>query len=131
MLGYHREVQIQCDTRRAKSLSGNHRRYHFDDFRSCDFYKKLPMQSDLTIRFKAKSFPGFWPKGFLVNTLNPFTVIFRLGIVSTDSMIRGLHDRQIWSLACSVIFTIAVADTIKYFPAKLKRSKIRAKHVSL
>lgn len=93
------------------------------------FFKKLPKQTELTIKFKAKSFPGFWLKGFLVNTLNPFTVIFWLGIVSTAGMTRGLQDRQIWLLACSIIFTIAIADTIKSFLAKLIRSKMRAKHV--
>ena len=93
------------------------------------FFKKLPKQTDLAIKFKAKSFPGFWLKGFLVNTVNPFTFIFWLGVISTASMSRGMEDTEVWVLAGSIITTIAVIDTIKSFLAKLIRSKMRQKHI--
>jgi threonine/homoserine/homoserine lactone efflux protein len=93
------------------------------------FFKRLPKQTELTIKFKAKSFPGFWLKGFLVNTVNPFTFIFWLGVISTSSMSRGMEDTQVWILAASIIATIAVVDTIKSFLAKLIRSKMRQVHI--
>jgi len=67
---------------------------------------------------------GYWIKGFMVNTINPFTFIFWLSTITTFVGRRQLTEGQGWLFAGSIIFTIIVTDTLKVFLAKLIRTRI-------
>jgi len=50
--------------------------------------------------FTAKNYFGFWLKGFLVNTVNPFTFIFWLGVISSKVIGAKMNDsdyKSFWS----------------------------------
>lgn len=67
---------------------------------------------------------SYWIKGFMVNTVNPFTFIFWLSTITTFVASRHLTSGQGWLFAGSIIFTIIVTDSIKVLLAKIIRNRI-------
>ncbi len=72
---------------------------------------------------------ALFAKGFLVNTLNPFTVGFWL------AMISGLGSKVAWGDSAYFIFfagimgTIIITDSLKAFLAKQIRKRLEQKHL--
>ena len=84
-----------------------------------------------TSTHSANDYLSFWTKGFLVNTVNPFTFIFWIGVISTyviKAKISGLKSFVFFS---SIMFVIIVSDTVKVFLAKAIRSKWRQRHFTI
>jgi len=67
---------------------------------------------------------GLWTKGFLVNTINPFTFIFWFTTITTFVGERQLNTLETWLWAGSIIVTIIITDSLKVFGAKLIRTSI-------
>ncbi len=81
------------------------------------------------IRFADKSLGAqgyfrLWLQGFLVNTINPFTIIFWISLISTRILTRLLSDSEATIYLSSVIGTIIVTDSLKVFMAKWIRNRI-------
>ena len=72
---------------------------------------------------------GFWLKGFLVNTINPFTFIFWLGIISTYVIGRDATNVEAGIFLGTILITIVVTDTLKVFAAKAIRGKLSKKNI--
>ncbi len=82
---------------------------------------------DLDIQKKKHSYRnmiGFWLKGFLVNTVNPFTFIFWLGVISTYVIGRNASKVDAFIFLSTILITIIVTDTLKVFAAKAIRGKL-------
>ncbi len=74
---------------------------------------------------------SFWTKGFLVNTVNPFTFVFWIGVISTyviQAKISGLKSFVFFS---SIMFMIILTDSLKVFLAKAIRTKLEQKHFTI
>ena len=79
----------------------------------------------------ANDYVGFWTKGFLVNTVNPFTFVFWIGVISTyviKAQISGLKSVVFFS---SIMFVIVFTDTLKVFLAKAIRNKLTQRHFTI
>jgi len=70
---------------------------------------------------------GYWVKGFMVNTFNPFTFFFWLLTIPTLSVNQGLDQTETWLLSAGVLCTIIFTDSIKIALAKLIRKMINVK----
>lgn len=79
--------------------------------------------------YSAKSYLGFWLKGFLVNTINPFTFIFWLSCISNKVIGVNMTDLQAAVFLSAIMFTIIVTDTMKVLGAKAIRRKLKPKHI--
>lgn len=81
--------------------------------------------------FTASNYFGFLSKGFLVNTINPFTFFFWITVISTYIIGRGIdHNHGILFLS-SIMMTIVITDTIKVILAKMIRKSLTENHVML
>ena len=67
---------------------------------------------------------GYWLKGFMVNTINPFTFIFWLSTITALVVRRQLNDLESILFTGSIIMTIVITDSLKVLMAKLIRKKI-------
>lgn len=74
---------------------------------------------------------SYWIKGFMVNTINPFTFIFWLSTITAFVAKRELNNLESWLFVGSIIFTIIVTDTMKVFLAKVIRKRITTEKLTL
>lgn len=74
---------------------------------------------------------SYWIKGFMVNTVNPFTFIFWLSTITTFVAKRQLNDLESWLFVGSIILTIIVTDSMKVFLAKVIRKRITTEKLTL
>lgn len=72
---------------------------------------------------------GFWLKGFLVNTINPFTFIFWLGIISTYIIGRNADRLDAAIFLGTILTTIVLTDTLKVFAAKMISGKLKKENI--
>ena len=92
---------------------------------------KKPVINNQVAAFSAKSFAGYWTKGFAVNFINPFTFVFWFGVMTTFVIGKGITGRQTILLFGSIMSTIIITDSAKVLLAKMIRSKMRPSHVHL
>jgi len=76
-----------------------------------------------------KDYLGFWLKGFLVNTINPFTFLFWLSTISTYIIGRKINNTEAIIFLSSILFMIVASDAFKVILAKSIRSKLKSSHI--
>lgn len=76
-----------------------------------------------------KDYLGFGLKGFLVNTVNPFTFLFWLSTISTYIIGRKINNTEATIFLGSILFMIIFSDSLKVILAKSIRSKLQSKHI--
>lgn len=97
-------------------------------FGAISLLKKVDL--DLTERkHDYKDYFGFWLKGFLVNTLNPFTFLFWLTTISTYIIGRQVNNVEAWIFLGSILFMIVVSDAAKVILAKATSKKLKSSHI--
>ncbi len=84
-----------------------------------------------TKAFNAKTYLGYWTKGFAVNFLNPFTFVFWVGVMTSYVLGKGINGLQTLTLFSSIMVTIMTTDSLKVVLAKLIRSKMKNQHILL
>jgi threonine/homoserine/homoserine lactone efflux protein len=82
-------------------------------------------------RFNAKSVIQLWIKGFVVNTLNPFTFIFWIGLVSAYILGKKASIAQSMYFFGTIMITIITTDLLKIYAAKKIRSKLTVHNLML
>lgn len=75
-----------------------------------------------------KNYVWWWLRGFLVNTVNPGTVFFWLGIVSAVVVPSGWGKDDILVFFGGMLSTLVVTDTLKAWAAKRLRKFLTAQH---
>lgn len=80
-------------------------------------------------KFTAKNYLGFWLKGFLVNTVNPFTFIFWLGVISSKVIGAEMNESEAYIFLSAILATIIFTDTVKVVGAKAIRNKLQPNHI--
>ena len=71
---------------------------------------------------------SYFLRGFLLNTVNPFTVFFWLGITGAVLIPNGWNDREILIFFGGMLGTLTVADTLKAYAAKRIRLFLTPRH---
>ncbi len=89
-----------------------------------------------TIEFKktkhsTNDYISFWTKGFLVNTVNPFTFVFWIGVISTYIIKEKITNIEAIIFFTSIMSVIMITDTLKVFLAKMIRNKLRQEHFNI
>jgi len=76
-----------------------------------------------------KDYLGFWLKGFLVNTINPFTFLFWLSTISTYIIGRKINNTEAMIFLGSILCMIVFSDSVKVILAKSIRTKLKSSHI--
>ena len=76
-----------------------------------------------------RSWAGYALRGFLINTINPFTVFFWIGIASGVVAPSGWGDVDMACFFGSMLLTLALADTLKAYAAKRVRQWLTPQHI--
>lgn len=75
-----------------------------------------------------KSFNAFFFKGFLINTINPFTFIFWVGVLSTYVIGRNTSTENLNILLITIMAMIILSDSLKVLLARYIRHKLKEEH---
>lgn len=73
-------------------------------------------------------YPGYWLRGFLLNTINPFTVFFWLGIASAVVVPNQWAPKERLLFFGGMLFTLILTDILKAYAAKRVRHFLTPKH---
>ncbi len=93
---------------------------------------KPAFQNPSDLHFKSSSsYFSLWLKGFLINTINPFTVLFWFGLMSTTILKNTVKSTDVQIFFSGVIGTIIITDLIKIMLAKRIRRWLQPKHILL
>lgn len=90
------------------------------------FSNKKTEISNLTFRSVSPS--ALFIKGFAVNTVNPFTFIFWIGIMTSYLQTENITDDRLSLLLASIMGTIIVTDSLKVMLAKYSRTILEPRH---
>ena len=78
---------------------------------------------------RSSSYFSLWLKGFLINTINPFTVFFWVGIMTTVVVKDGLEGPQASLFFGGILGTVILTDFLKVLLAKKIRRWLRPWHL--
>lgn len=82
---------------------------------------KKPVLDYTNKKHSYKSYLGFWMKGFVINTINPFTFFFWMSVISTYLIGRHLAYQEAMILLVTILAIIILSDTAKVFLANRLR----------
>ena len=97
-------------------------------FGLASMFKKVRINDEYQ-RFSARNYLEFWLKGFLVNTVNPFTFIFWIGVISTYVIGRNISTQNTLLFLGSIMVTIIITDSLKVILAKGIRHRLKVRHI--
>jgi threonine/homoserine/homoserine lactone efflux protein len=80
--------------------------------------------------FSAKSLFSYWSKGFLVNTVNPFSFVFWISVISTYVIGKKVNTYEAAVFLTSIIVVIIITDALKVVLAKSIRKRLDQKLIS-
>ncbi len=78
---------------------------------------------------RSSSFLSLWLKGFLINAVNPFTILFWIGVMTTVVVKGELVGSQTVLFFSGVIGTVVSTDFLKVMLAKRIRRWLRPWHL--
>lgn len=86
---------------------------------------------DINIKkLTAKNYFGFFLKGFMINTINPFTFVYWIGVISSYLIGRNASNQDSIILLSTVFFIIVISDTLKVYLANSLRNKMTEKNIN-
>jgi len=91
---------------------------------------KKPKLAYDNIKLSKSDYFGFWLRGFLVNTINPFTFVFWIGIISSYMIGRHSSGEQMAILLSTILSVIIISDTFKVLLANFLRRWLNDSHVN-
>ena len=83
-----------------------------------------------SVKLKETSYWKLWTKGFVVNTFNPFTVIFWTGVMATVVIGGDMGKQEGTIFFAAVLGTIILTDALKALLAKRIRQWMTSKHIT-
>lgn len=91
---------------------------------------KPAFQNPADIHFKpSASYFSLWVKGFLINSINPFTILFWFGLMSTTILKSTMNSTDASMFFAGIIGTVVVTDLLKVLLAKRIRRWLQPQHV--
>jgi threonine/homoserine/homoserine lactone efflux protein len=100
---------------------------------SDDFFSEKEIQEDLEEIPNKKNFSYFklLLKGFVINTLNPFTFFF-WGVIAAGKLAEsGFSENEFFLFFGAILFVIIASDTLKVSLAKMIRKYMKPKNILL
>lgn len=82
------------------------------------------------LRLSVRDYAGLFTKGFLVNTINPFTFVFWITVTSTYVIGRKISHQEAALFFGTILLVIMVSDTLKVVLAKYIRTKLEGRHIN-
>lgn len=79
----------------------------------------------------ARTYLGLWIKGFLINTINPFTFFFWLSVMSLIMLGEDYSTDYASLFFIGVMLTIILTDTLKVALAKFIRQYMTDRHIHI
>jgi threonine/homoserine/homoserine lactone efflux protein len=80
------------------------------------------------IAYRRAHLPALWVKGFLINTVNPFTFFFWIGISGVMVVQKELGSNEAFQFFASILGTIILTDFAKVVLAKSISHRFRPIH---
>ena len=77
----------------------------------------------------SESYFALWMKGFLINTINPFTVFFWATVMTTIVAKDNLDGQSATFFFGGILGTIIITDSLKVILAKAIRRWLKPKHI--
>ncbi len=95
------------------------------------FFKKTeaPDVAFFSQKNNAHTWAGYALRGFLINTINPFTLFFWIGIASGVVAPSGWSEGDMARFFGAMLLTLALADTLKAYAAKRVREWLTPQHI--
>lgn len=94
------------------------------------FLKESKIEFNQT-KHSTNDYISFWTRGFLVNTVNPFTFVFWIGVISTYVIKEKVTSTEAIIFLASIMSVIIITDTAKVLLAKMIRKKLKQKHFNV
>ena len=85
--------------------------------------------STIVLSQNKASYFTLWMKGFLINTINPFTFFFWISVTSTVVVKDGFTPKDAFYFFFGILLMIVFTDTLKVWMAKLIRKHLKQVHV--
>ncbi len=79
--------------------------------------------------WKRWGYLGYWLRGFLLNTVNPFTIFFWLGFASTVIIPNRWTQQETLVFFTGMLSTLVIIDTLKAYAAKRVRDFLTPHHI--
>jgi threonine/homoserine/homoserine lactone efflux protein len=79
--------------------------------------------------WKTWGFIGYWVRGFLLNTINPFTIFFWLGIASAFILPNNWAKEDVFWFFAGILSMLICCDALKAYGAKRLRDFLTPDHV--
>ncbi len=116
---------FEGDFKRNFGLGGGVILILFGLFMALKKQKELSSASSLSV----KSIGGFFMKGFLVNTINPFTFMFWTTLITTYVVGKSFSNHEVNLFFGAIILTIMITDSLKVVSAKLLRKNLNQDNI--
>ena len=91
----------------------------------------LPAIQEERPEIGARTYLGLWAKGFLINTINPFTFFFWLSVMSLIMLGEDYSTNYASLFFVGVMLTIILTDTLKVAMAKYIRRYMTDYHIHI
>jgi len=91
--------------------------------------KPLPAIQEVPLKIGARTYLGLWAKGFLINSINPFTFFFWLSVMSLIMLGEDYSTKNATLFFIGVMLTIVLTDTLKVALAKYIRRYMTDHHI--
>ena len=91
---------------------------------------KAPFFDNGNASKRYSSYNSLFTKGFLINTVNPFTVFFWFGVMSTFVLAQKLNQNQAFLFFGIILFIIVFTDAMKVLLSKRIRKFLKPVHVT-
>lgn len=82
-------------------------------------------------KFSANDYFSFWTKGFLVNTVNPFTFVFWITVMTTSVIGGGKTPNETLLFLSTIMLVIISTDVTKVLLAKVLRNQLKQNHFTI
>lgn len=93
-----------------------------------NLYLQDPL-STVSIGTRSSSYISLWLKGFLINSVNPFTLFFWLGLMSTVMVRQDFGGRDALAYFSGILGVIVLGDLAKVLLAKKIRRVLKPFHL--
>lgn len=85
---------------------------------------KKPVLNYSQEKLTVKNYISLFTKGFMINSINPFTFVYWMGVTSTYMIGQRIPDSSMVILLSTILIVIILSDSIKVFLAHILKSKL-------
>jgi len=78
-------------------------------------------------KLTARNYIGYFTKGFMVNSINPFTFVYWMGVISTYMIGQNLPNISVQIVLFTILLVIILSDSAKVLLANSLKSKLNSK----